>query len=322
ALPVDDRIVRRVGAFVRRDTRLQVARDAGLGRVDDGPDFLGVALVQQTIERILHKVRIAQVAVAIDVRMAHGFDLIVHRLRGTKTQIFERITLEDIEDLADHHAARARRRRRHDVIAAVVAFDRRQLAHLVLLQIRLGDDALARGARGRDGIGDRTLVEGNRALLRNQAQRLRQVLLHQSIPGLVGLALVQEDGRGRRVVAKVIVRRGEQCDVAGVEHESALGKTNGRRDQRAARTRAILFPSVFEPGYAARYAHGQVAFRARALDDIAGAIEVPVGRGRERRLFAKVEKCLAPIGQLDGHEAPNAQVAGGRVDYGHRITNG
>ena len=146
-------------------------------------------------------------------------------------------------------------------------------------------------------------------MLRNQAQRLRQVLLHQSIPGLVGLALVQEDGRGRRVVAKVIVRRGEQCDVAGVEHESALGKTNGRRDQRAARTRAILFPSVFEPGYAARYAHGQVAFRARALDDIAGAIEVHVGRGRERRLFAKVEKCLAPIGQLDGGHVAYAIIA-------------
>ena len=65
-----------------------------------------------------------------------------------------------------------------------------------------------------------------------------------------------------------------------------------------------------------------MALRARALDDIAGTIEVHVGRGRERRLFAKVEKRLAPIGQLDGHEAPAAQVACGGVDHGHRITHG
>ena len=65
-----------------------------------------------------------------------------------------------------------------------------------------------------------------------------------------------------------------------------------------------------------------MALCARALDDVAGTIEVHVGRGRKRRLLAKVEKGLAPIGQLDGHEAPAAQVACGGVDHGHRITHG
>ena len=86
--------------------------------------------------------------------------------------------------------------------------------------------------------------------------------------------------------------------------------------------RAVLFPSVFEPGYAARYTHGQVTLRARAFYDVARTIEVHIGSGRERCLLAKVEKRLAAIGQLDGHEAPAAQIACGGVDHGHCITHG
>jgi hypothetical protein len=48
-----------------------------------------------------------------------------------------------------------------------------------------------------------------------------------------------------------------------------------------------------------------------------------MGRGRQRGLLAEVEKGLAAVGQLQGHEAAAAQVAGGRVDdqrvaHGHR----
>ena len=235
------------GAFMWRDTRFQVAGNTGLVRIDDCADFLGVALVQQAIKRVLHEVRIAQVAIAIDVCMAHGLDLIVHCLRRTKPKIFERITLEDIE------GSRTRPRRPSwaavpdDVIAAVIAFDGRQLAHLVLLQIRLGDESLACGARGAAIASAIGPLEHGRAKLRNQAQGPCQVLLHQSIPSLVRLALDEEDSRGCRVVAKVIGRRGEQCNIAVVQHEAAIQQTDGRRDQRPTRARAVLLPGIFQP---------------------------------------------------------------------------
>ena len=52
---------------------------------------------------------------------------------------------------------------------------------------------------------------------------------------------------------------------------------------------------VLQSGNAPRYTDSQVALRARTLDDVAGAVEVHVGRGCERRLFTKIEKRLPPV---------------------------
>ena len=46
------------------------------------------------------------------------------------------------------------------------------------------------------------------------------------------------------------------------------------------------------------------------------------GGGRQRRLLAKIEEGLAAIGQLDGHEAAAAEIAGRRIDHGQRIAHG
>src|SRR5438045_4184942 len=116
-------------------------------------------------------------------------------LRRAEAEVLLRIALEDVEDLAHDRASGAGRRRGHDVIAAIVALDRREFARVVLLEILLGDDALARLARGGDRTRDRTLVEAIAAFLRDRPQRFREVLLHEPGSRRERLALVLEDGR-------------------------------------------------------------------------------------------------------------------------------
>ena len=191
--------MRRVAAFVRR--RRPASRSfeiAGLVRIDRGADLRGVGLVEQAVERVLDEVRVAEVAVAVDVGVAHRLDLIVHRLRRAEARVLERIALEDVEDLADDHAARARRRRGDDVIAAVVAFDRRELARRVLVEVGLRDEALAGAARGDDGARDRALVEavGARLARSGAASPARSFCTSRS-PGAVRLAARLEEDRAR-----------------------------------------------------------------------------------------------------------------------------
>ena len=155
----------------------------------------------------------------------------MHGLRGSKSEILEGIALEDVEDLANDRASRARRRRRDNVIAAIIALDGRKLANLVLLQIRLGDDALAGRARGGNRIGDRPLVERVRASLRDQDQGLRQILLHQAIAGLERLTAVEKDGRRCFIVLEISVGGGEERNVALIEHKPTFGEADRRRDQ-------------------------------------------------------------------------------------------
>jgi hypothetical protein len=49
-------------------------------RIDGRAQPGGVLLVEQAIDRVVDKVRIAQEAIAIDVGMAHRLDLHMHRL--------------------------------------------------------------------------------------------------------------------------------------------------------------------------------------------------------------------------------------------------
>ena len=254
--------------------------------------------------------------------MAHRLDLVVHRLRRAEAQFLQRVAFEDVQHLADHHAARTRRRRRDHAVAAVVALDRRHLAGLVLIEVGLGDDALACHAGGHDGRADRALVEAFLALVADQFQRGGQVLLHQLLTRREGRAVVQEDRARRGVLLEVFGRGDEHVHVALVEHETVLRVPDRRRDQRGTLHRAVFRERQFHAGDGARHAHREVAVRARALDDVAVLVEVHVRRGGERRFFAEVEKGLAPVGELDRHEAPTTEVAGCGVDHCERVAHG
>ena len=141
-------------------------------------------------------------------------------------------------------------------------------------------------------------------------------------PGLERLALVQEDRRGRRVVAEIGSGGREQRDVAVVQHEAALGEADRRRDQRAARARAVLLARIFEARDGSRHGDGEMALGAGPLDDVAGRVEIHVRGRRQRRLFAEVDEGLSPIRELDRHEAAAAQVARRGVDHREGVADG
>src|SRR5215472_6679314 len=83
ALGVNHRIMRRLGFFMRR---LKCGGGCRLAGVDLGADCGRVVLRQQPLERVLHKVRIAEIAVAVLIGMAHRLDQQVHRLRRPEAE--------------------------------------------------------------------------------------------------------------------------------------------------------------------------------------------------------------------------------------------
>ena len=60
---------------------------------------------------------------------------------------------------------------------------------------------------------------------------------------------------------------------------------------------------------------------ARALDYVPRAVQIHVGLGGKRRLFAEVEKSLAPIRKLNGHEAAASEITRRGIDHRQRITH-
>jgi hypothetical protein len=171
------------------------------------------------------------------------------------------------------------------VIAAVIAFDRRHLAHVVLREVLGGDEALARGAGGRDRLRDRALVEAVPPALRDELQRFRELLLHEAVARLVRVTLVEEDRRRRGIVTKVAGCGRQQRDVARVEDEAFLRERDRGRDQRSAAARAVLLARVLETRDAARHADGEMSLGARALDDVPCAVEVHVRPSRRAAPF-------------------------------------
>ena len=65
-----------------------------------------------------------------------------------------------------------------------------------------------------------------------------------------------------------------------------------------------------------------MTFGAQALDHVPCAVQIHVRRSGERRLFPEVDKGLASVGKLDGHEPAAAQIARGGIDHGERVADG
>src|SRR5579872_7058991 len=162
--------MRCVAAFVRRNTLPDIAGDASLVRFYSIPDFCRVALVDQLADRIMDKIRIAKKTVSVGKGVAHRLDFVVQRLRRSPTLLAERISLQDVQHLADGNTARAGWRGRDHVIGTVIALNGRELAGLVVLQIFLIDDSSAGPARLDDGRGGLAPVEAVNALPSDQTQ--------------------------------------------------------------------------------------------------------------------------------------------------------
>jgi len=64
-----------------------------------------------------------------------------------------------------------------------------------------------------------------------------------------------------------------------------------------------------------------VAAGRRLADHVARGVEVHARRGSERRLLAEIEEGLAAVGELQGHEAAAAEVAGRGIDDCERVAD-
>ena len=141
--------------------------------------------IDQMGDRVAHPVGVAQ-ALAIRVGMPHRLDLALDSSRGVEAQGGHVVAAEDVQDLAQRHAAAGGRGRGVDVVSAIGAGQRTQRAHLVGREVAHRQQP-ARLAAGRDdGTRRRPLVERTRAMLADRGQGARQIRLHQAVAGFPG----------------------------------------------------------------------------------------------------------------------------------------
>ncbi len=308
-------------AFVGRNARLDVLGNPGFLRVDGSAQFGGVILVQQVLDRVLHEVRVAEVAVAVDVRVAHGFDLVVQALGRVIAEVGHRVAFEDVHDFADDHPARARWWCGHHVVATVVTLDGRQFAGLVFVQVGLGDDAFARLAGIHNRLGYPAFVKAIGALGGDFPQGFRQVFLHQLLAHQHRLASVQEDAAQVFVFLEFVSSGVQQVDIALLQGKTVFGQLDRRGDDLGALEGAVFAQRQFHARHSAGNADRQVALGAEVRDHVAVLVQVHVGGRGQRGFFAEVEEGLAAVGQLHGHEPTPAEVAGCRVHHGQGVAH-
>ncbi len=216
----------------------------------------------------------------------------------------------------------------HDVEAAVVAFHRRQLAHVWYAS----RSACAQDARRRRWL-DATsasppsaLVEAvGAALARCASACAARSLLHQRLRRLAqGLPSF-------RKIARRTAGSLRKSSVAFPEHVGvALCRARSRaRPARwpasiSARARhACRTSSARVPARPPCPAHPPPGGRAccRPLTTLPSRVEVHVGGGGQRGLLAEVDEGLAAVGQLQRHEPAAAEVARRRIHDRQRIAH-
>ena len=148
-----------------------------------------------------------------------------------------------------------------------------------------------------------------------------QILLHQLLANPEWRAAIQEDRRRSRVLPEILRCGLQHVDIALVEHETVARIADRRRQQLRARQRAVFLARIFQAGHGTRHAHREIAVGARALDNVTVFIEIHVRSCGQRRLLAEVQKGLAAVGQLQGHETATAKIARRRIYHGQCITH-
>ena len=231
AVGVDDGVMRRFRLFgAGGSTRADgIARRRARG-IDRRAQLREIRAIEQTRNRHLHEIGIADVLVAIGVSAPHRFGRVVNRRRGSGAALLVSRAFEDAEHLEQREAAGARRRRRDDRVVAVLAFERRALDRPVAFEIRQRDDAAVR--RHLLGKPPRrvALVEFLRAVGRDPFQRARQFGLSERLADVEERAVLLEDalrlGRCREAL-RSLERFGERVG----NGKSLRRQLDGRRDQ-------------------------------------------------------------------------------------------
>ena len=170
------------------------------------------------------------------------------------------VAFEDIEHLHELDAARRRRRHRDDVIAAIAAAYRSALHRAIGFQI-VGRHHAAGGPHvGGKLLGDRPLVEGLRAVLRDALQRRGEIALDQPLARRQRRAVgMQENLHRRRPAPEPRLHAGQRIgDIVG-DRDAVARHRDRRRDQLGKRemSGAVFLLGERQAGDGARHADGK-----------------------------------------------------------------
>ena len=240
----------------------------------------------------------------------------VNGLGAVGPPVPERPALQNIQHLHQVGTAGGGRRHGHDLVAPVAATHRFALYHPVAAQVVQGHGAAVPGHFGSDFLGDLTFVERLGPVLGDQAQRMRQVFLHQPLARAQRSAVFPEDGLGGGPAAHGGLGPFQRLGQGGADRVALFGQVNGRLQHMRQRQRAPLLQGVGQARHGAGHANGMVGVERFAVDHLALGIQVHAALGAGRGGFAKIQRHALAAGRLmHQHEAAAANVA--RVGQGH-----
>ena len=265
---------------MRRLHRLAVSparrrwRRRGVLRIDLRAQGCRIRLRQQAIERHLHEIGIAQIAVPVDECAPHrlGDDVHVSRCAERRERV---VTLEDVQDFAHRDAARRGRRHRIDRVTAVGDLDGLAPFGLVARQIFLGYEPSAAFHLSHDQVGDLAAIEHAGAGVADELQRAREVVLLPQRPRC-GRAVIDEELRpARREARQHLPLVVDVAAAGGVDDVAPPCQADRRRDQRGPWQAAVALPRFVQARDASRHARREMSHHA-FLGDVAGRIEIHV----------------------------------------------
>ena len=230
---------------------------ARLRHVDQRASRCGVRLRQHARGGNHRELRIGHVTIDVGLRHLDRLDQRVDRLRRAGTVGREVESLDQVR--AHQHfesAARGRRIAEH-VVAAIIGAQRLGPLRLVSGQVGRGEDAAVRLEEAIELLRDVALVEPiergpdrrrARGLLRQRlplgldelAQRRGVIRVLQQLAGLQRLAVGQEDLRGGRILAEVVLPAIDRLRQHLIDRIALFGVLDGRREHLGDAHRAEL----------------------------------------------------------------------------------
>ncbi|GBD18487.1 hypothetical protein HRbin27_00984 [bacterium HR27] len=215
-LPVDHAQRDRVAVPVRR------RGDRRTLRIDPCAQGSRIPLVEQPLDRHRDEGGITEIAITVGKGQLLGFEKAVQEIRRSPAEFCDRKAFHDIEQLESSHTLRIRRQF-HDLDATIRRPERLDPVRPMRHQIIDGHGAAVRLDDCCDFLGDRATVEGLRATLGDEAERLRQRGLAQDGTRLGWPTLGEKLGNGCRLAAEHLLLLRDRCRELPTHRKATLG---------------------------------------------------------------------------------------------------
>ena len=220
------------------------------------------------------------------------------------------------------NAAGRRRRHRENVIAAIASVNRLTLDGLVLREIRFGDKPTVLLHLFGNLVGNRPFVERIRAVLRDQLQTFRQVLLHQLIALLQRFAVFPEDSLAVFVIRNHFAAIGFKIVSQGViHHKTFAGELNRRLYHFVERQGAIFFQRQGEACDGARRTGGEMRGQGFFAVRVALIVKEHIAGSLSGGHLTEVDGGGFAVFGPQHHKAAAAQVPRLRMRHRQRIAH-